>query len=197
MAKEKIAEQNHKEQKKIQPAELNKEESNKPNQKSDAEELAEIKDLLLRTQANFENYRKQMQKRMEEMQELAAKDIILSVLPLFDNLELALKHVDAQNPDDFIKGVTLISTQFNAFLEQQEITTIPTIGNTFDPFLHEAILKAPSGKTENTILEEYQKGFLMCGKVIRHAKVKVSAGKKEEIKDTEKKDSPKKPLKTE
>lgn len=158
-------------------------------QKSEEQQMEELKDLLLRTQANFENYRKQMQKRVEEMQEIAAKEIILSVLPLFDNLELALKHVDTKNPDDFIKGVALISTQFNAFLEQKGIAIIPTVGETFDPFLHEVILKAPSENPENTILEEYQKGFFMHGKVIRHAKVKVSAGKKEEIKEIKEEDS--------
>lgn len=158
-------------------------------QKSEEQQMEELKDLLLRTQANFENYRKQMQKRVEEMQEIAAKEIILSVLPLFDNLELALKHVDTKNPDDFIKGVALISTQFNAFLEQKGIAIIPTVGETFDPFLHEVILKGPSEKPENTILEEYQKGFFMCGKVIRHAKVKVSAGKKEETKEIKEEDS--------
>lgn len=138
----------------------------------------DLKDLLLRTQANFENYRKQAQKRMEEMQEMAARDCIVGVLPIFDNIDLALKHIDATNPENFIKGVTLISTQFMTFLEQNGVTTIPTLGAKFDPFLHEAILKVTSDESENTILEEYQRGFMLHGKVIRHAKVKVSAGAK-------------------
>ncbi|MBI2102484.1 nucleotide exchange factor GrpE [Candidatus Woesearchaeota archaeon] len=145
--------------------------------------LDELKDLLLRTQANFENYRKQAQKRLEEMQEMAARDSILGVLPIFDTLDLALKHVDMEHPENFIKGVTLISTQFNTFLEQNGVAVVPTVGGRFDPFLHEAILKIPSEAPENTILEEYQRGFLLHGKVIRHAKVKVSAGRNVEKKE--------------
>ena len=135
-----------------------------------------LKDLLLRTQASFENYRKQMQKRLDEMQQMAARDVILQVLPLLDNLELALKNANAANPQDFIHGVELILGQVGAFLEQRGVTPMITVGQKFDPFLHEALLRVPSDQPENIILEEFQRGFTLHGKVIRHAKVKISAG---------------------
>ena len=138
-----------------------------------------LKDLLLRTQASFENYRKQMQKRLDEMQQMAARDVILQVLPLLDNLELALKNANAANPQDFIHGVELILGQAGAFLEQRGVTPMITVGQKFDPFLHEALLRVPSDQPENIILEEFQRGFTLHGKVIRHAKVKISKLKKE------------------
>ncbi|MBI4152346.1 nucleotide exchange factor GrpE [Candidatus Woesearchaeota archaeon] len=162
----------------LQP-ELDKLESDKLEQ-DPLQTLEGVKDLLLRTQANFENYRKQVQKRMEEMQEVAARDVLLGVLPLFDNLNLALNHFDQDHPADFMKGITLISTQFAAFLEQLGVTVIPAVGEKFDPFLHEAILKTPSDQPEQIILEEYLRGFRLHGKIIRHAKVRISAGRKEE-----------------
>lgn len=134
-----------------------------------------LKDLLLRTQANFENYRKQSQKRLEELQQMAARDVLVQLLPVIDNLALALKNVDPAHLEDFVKGVTLISDQFTTLLEELAVHRIPTEGK-FDPFLHEAIMKVPSDKPENIILEEFQRGFTLNGKVIRHAKVKVSAG---------------------
>ncbi len=134
-----------------------------------------LKDLLLRTQANFENYRKQTQKRMEELQQMASRDVLMRVLPVIDNLELALKNVNPAHLEDFVKGVTLISDQFTKLLDELGVHRIATEGK-FDPFLHEAIMKAPSDKAENIILEEFQRGFTLNGKVIRHAKVKVSAG---------------------
>ncbi len=134
-----------------------------------------LKDLLLRTQANFENYRKQSQKRLEELQQMAARDVLVQLLPVIDNLELALKNANPAHLGDFVKGVTLISNQFTALLEELGVHRISTEGK-FDPFLHEAIMKVPSDKPENIILEEFQRGFTLNGKVIRHAKVKVSAG---------------------
>ncbi len=134
-----------------------------------------LKDLLLRTQANFENYRKQTQKRIEEIQQMAARDVLVQLLPVIDNLELALKNANPAHLADFVKGVTLISNQFTTLLGELAVHPIPTQGK-FDPSLHEAIMKAPSDKSENVILEEFQRGFTLHGKVIRHAKVKVSAG---------------------
>ena len=85
-------------------AEKKKEEKNKVSEKKSKDaELQEIKELLQRTQANFENYRKQTEQRNEEIKEFATKDIILQVLPILDNFELALKNVDHEDHDNFIK----------------------------------------------------------------------------------------------
>jgi molecular chaperone GrpE len=138
-------------------------------------QLAEMKDLLQRTQASFENFRKQSDKRMQEMQEMAAKDVILELLPVVDNFELALKNKDG---DGFVKGIELIYAQLNTLLEDNKVKAILTVGEEFDPHLHEALMKVPSDKAENIVVEEFQKGFVLGDKVIRCAKVKISAGDK-------------------
>ncbi len=138
--------------------------------------LQEMTELAKRTQANFENYRKQMEKRVEELRETAAKNTILQLLPIIDNLELALKNVHEQT--DFVKGVELIYSQLFGILEAQGLEVISTEKAAFDPYYHEALLKVESELPENTILEEFQKGYTLKGQVLRHARVKISAGRK-------------------
>jgi molecular chaperone GrpE len=157
-------------------------------------EYLELKDLLQRTQANFENYRKQAEKRMEDFQKLSSRDIILQLLPLLDNFELALKNCrcplqkntlerntsekDSSLSSEFLKGMELIYSQFYGFLENNGIHPIISEGSKFDPRLHEALLKVPSDYPENTVVEELQKGFTLNGNLIRPARVKISLGKK-------------------
>tara|TARA_Y100000310_G_C20615064_1_gene780191 strand:- start:866 stop:1333 length:468 start_codon:yes stop_codon:yes gene_type:complete len=145
-------------------------------QKKQKKEQVDYKDLLQRTQANFENYRKQQEKRIIDIREMAAKDIVLQVLPIIDNLELALKNNTCENTD-FVEGIELIYSQFHSLLENNHLKTIETKNKMFDPFYHEALMKVDSELPENTIVEELQKGFTLHDKVIRHTKVKISNGK--------------------
>jgi len=138
--------------------------------------LQVMTELAQRTQANFENYRKQTEKRVDDIRETAAKNIILHVLPIIDNLELALKNVHEHT--EFVKGIELIYSQLFSIMEAQGVEIISTEKATFDPYFHEALLKVESDLPENTILEEFQKGYLFKGQVLRHAKVKISAGSK-------------------
>ena len=135
----------------------------------------ELTELLQRKQAEFENYRKQQEKRIEEIRESANKNLIIQLLPLLDNFELALKNCQS-NQKEFIKGVELIYSQLFTVLENNGIKPMETENKDFDPYFHEALMKIDSKKPENTIIEELQKGFLLKDKVIRHAKVKVSSG---------------------
>ena len=140
-----------------------------------------IKELLQRKQAELENYRKQVEKRFIEAKEFATKDIILQLLPILDNLDLALK--SNTHTSEFVKGVELIYSQFFSVLENNGVRPIDSLKNEFDPYLHEALMKVDSEEPENTIVEELQKGFMLNDKVIRHTKVKVSSGKKPENKN--------------
>ncbi len=149
------------------------------------DEKAELIDLLQRTQANYENYRKQVEKRMEEIKALAGKEVILQILPVMDNFELALKNCNGRIHDiydkefkEFMKGIQLIYSQLLAVLEKNGIQPILTEKIMFNPYEHEALMKVESEFPENTVLEEFQKGFTLNGKVIRHAKVKLSSGVK-------------------
>lgn len=152
--------------------------------KEQLDPLLEMTELAKRTQANFENYRKQAEKRIEEMREMAAQGIVLQLLPIIDNLELALKNV--QDQSDFVKGVELIYSQLFGILEAQGVEVIVTENAKFNPYYHEALLKVEAELPENTILEEFQKGYLLKGQVLRHARVKISAGTKNQVQPKEK-----------
>lgn len=145
-----------------------------------AAEFNELKELLQRTQANFENFRKQSEKRIAEIREMATKNIILQLLPIIDNFQLALKN--SKDEAGFKEGVELIYTQLSSLLESNKVEAIKTEGDKFDPYLHEALLKVDSDQPEGLIIEELQKGFTLNGEVIRHARVKISSGPK--IKET-------------
>lgn len=146
--------------------------------------LLEMTDLLKRTQANFENYRKQVEKRVEDIKQGAARDVMLGLLPIVDHLELALKHqqelsgVKADDPQGFVHGIELIYAQLQGLLEQHGVKAMESVGKKFDPYLHEPLMKVPSELPEGIIIEEFQRGYMLQGQVIRHAKVKVSAGNK-------------------
>ena len=135
--------------------------------------ILEMKELLQRTQANFENYRKQTEKRIVDIRTMAARDVIVQVLPVLDNFELALKSND-NHTSEFTKGVELIYSQLFSVLENNGVKLVDK--KEFDPYYHEALMKIDSKLPENTIVEELQKGFILNDKVIRHAKVKVSSG---------------------
>lgn len=161
--------------------ELSKEiDGSEDNYESKQKELDEMKDLLLRTQANFDNFRKQSEKRAEEERKMVAKTLILDILPVMDNFELALKNVDTttNNIEDFLKGVELIYSQLFSVLRDYGITVVESEGKEFDPIIHEALIKVESNLPENFVVEEFQKGYMLNGKIIRTAKVKVSSGKK-------------------
>lgn len=151
----------------------------KPSDNSD--KVAELTDLLKRTQANFENYRKQTEKRVAELKDIAAQDMLRQFLQVADTLHLALKHAQ-EHPqvEDLLEGMTLLAGQMEVLLKEWGVERLSTEGQKFDPYLHEAMMKMPSDKPENIILSEVQQGFTIHDRVLRHAKVVVSAGKKSE-----------------
>ena len=138
-------------------------------------EEVDYKDLLVRTQANFENYRKQSEKRIEDIREMASRNVVLQLLPLLDNFELALKQSNA-NAQDLREGVELIHGQLKSLLESNHVKSVDEINRQFDPYLHEALIKVSSKEPEGFILETLQKGYTLNGKLVRPARVKISAG---------------------
>ncbi len=152
------------------------------------EKIQELTDLLQRTQANMENYRKQAEKRMEDMQLWAGKQLLLQLLPIIDEFELALKKYDARHVSpEFVKGIELIYAHLIGFLETQGVQPLAVEGEQFDPYQHEALLKVASEAQENTIIEEFQKGYVLHGQVLRHARVKLSAGRKKRAEEEQRK----------
>lgn len=141
------------------------------------DEVSELKDLLLRTQADFENYRKQTERRVDDMKKIAAKNILLQLLSVVDNLDLALRaHQSDETKHPLLEGVELIHAQLQNLLLNNGLVPIEALGKPYDPYAHEALMKVPNDAKENTVIEVYQQGYILNGLVLRHAKVKISSG---------------------
>ncbi len=144
----------------------------KHEKKSDREIIAELTDTLQRLQAEFENYKKRFEKERQEFMKYANAELISELLPLLDSFELALKN--AADNEKFIKGIEMIFAQFYSALEKKGLRPISALGQKFDPYKHEVLLREKSEKDDDIVLQELQKGYMLNDKVLRHTKVKVS-----------------------
>ncbi len=137
-----------------------------------SQKIEELTDTLKRLQAEFENYKKWSSKEKTDFIKYAHADMIEKVLPVLDSFEIALKNTS--DKEKFIDGMKRIYAQFHTTLNAEGLRPIKAIGEKFDPYRHEVLMKEESDKPEETILEEFQKGYMLNDKVLRHSKVKVS-----------------------
>lgn len=148
---------------------------NKEDEKNKQDEkdikIAELTDLVKRTQAEFINYKNRTEKENKQMFEYSSFDFVKKMLPVLDSFELALKNAPESG---FKKGVEMVYAQLLDVLKQEGVRSIDCVGKKFDPYYHEVMLKEKSDKAEDTVLEEFQKGFMMKERVLRYSKVKVS-----------------------
>ncbi len=146
---------------------------------------------FLRLQAEFDNYRKFMEKAMSDGQKRAGERMACEVLEVLDNLERALT---AKGEDDSLReGVQMVYAQMYDVLGRWGVSELEAQGCEFDPYLHEAVERVEDSDEPNgTIVKVYQKGFSLNSNVIRHARVAVAAGEDEEESDEtpEEKDAP-------
>ncbi|HJO55329.1 MAG TPA: nucleotide exchange factor GrpE [Candidatus Scalindua sp.] len=133
-------------------------------------------DQLLRTKAEFMNYQKRMVKESESTSQFAVQNLILDFLPELDNFDRALKLADtSKDIDKFVEGIKLIEEQLFKVLGKYGVESIETVGKAFDPNLHEAVMEEENNEMpHHTIIDEFQRGFLLKKRVIRPSKVKVS-----------------------
>ena len=138
-------------------------------------ELLQLKDKYLRTLAEYENFRKRSEKEKAQMFELGAKSIIEALLPVVDNFERALGHVQEEEKDSpFVKGIEGIYKQIQKMFADCNIQEIEALGKKFDPALHNAVMTEEEGDAEeDTITQDLQKGYTYRGNVVRHSMVKV------------------------
>jgi len=94
------------------------------------------------------------------------------MLPVLDSFEIALKNTS--DKDKFIEGMKIVYAQLHSMLEAEGLKPIKATGEKFDPYKHDVLMKEESDKPEETILEEFQKGYMINDKVLRHSKVKIS-----------------------
>jgi molecular chaperone GrpE len=147
-------------------------------------ENAELKNQLARRQADFENYRKRMDRERNETYNRVVADIAAKLLPVSDNLKRALEaeaSVEAAESDEFrhfLSGVDLIWKQLNGVLEALGVKPIPAVGELFDPHVHEAVVTEATDEYEpDTVIQEIVAGYRLGDKLIRPALVKVATRK--------------------
>ncbi len=140
-------------------------------------EKEEYLDKLKRSMAEFDNYKKRTQKEKEATFSLATAETVGAFLPLIDNLErfLAAAESDGDNAKAFIDGIGGILKQANGILSDLGVTPIPSVGEAFDPNVHNAVSHIESDEFgENTVSCEFQKGYMLGERVIRHSMVQVA-----------------------
>jgi molecular chaperone GrpE len=150
-------------------------------------EAKENYDRLLRTAADFENYKKRATREKEDWTKFANEDLIRAILPFIDNLERAVNH--AQKIADtgvLVKGVQLTLQQLLQALNKFGLSSFESVGKPFDPTMHEAMLVVETDKHEpNQVVEEFQKGYLLNDRLLRPATVSVSKPPEKEVRTSE------------
>jgi molecular chaperone GrpE len=127
-----------------------------------------------RAKADFINHKREELERMQELIKYAEEEMVLKVLALADDFEIAENSLPVEEKErDSVKGFLQIKRRIQELLKNSSVEEIKSVGEKFDPNLHEAV-ELVEGKESGTIIEELQKGYLMSGKVIRPSKVKVS-----------------------
>lgn len=139
------------------------------------EKIEELNDRLIRTMAEFDNFRKRSEREKTQMFEIGAKDIIEKILPVIDNFERGLTAVTEEEKESaFVQGIEKIYKQLVTTLESAGVKTIDAVGKEFDPNFHNAVMHAEDEELgANIVAEEFQKGYMYRDTVVRHSMVKV------------------------
>ena len=141
------------------------------------EETAKYKDQYVRLYAEFENARKRMEREKQDFIRYANEELIVEFLTILDNLERSVESARTNHQDytAFVKGIELVMAHIHDMLKKNGVKPIEAKGKMFDPHSHEVLMQEESDKYEDgLVLEEFQKGYFLGGKVVRTAKVKVA-----------------------
>ena len=156
------------------PAEADTEEGSFAQLQTD---LERFRDLALRSQADFDNYRKRSAREKEDAVKYANSSLLERLIPIIDSFELGLAHAGSLENSPIVAGMSMVGRQFNDFLAEFGVTPIDATGQTFDPNIHEAIAhehnpQIPEGK----VIRQVRKGFKLKDRLLRPANVIVSRG---------------------
>ncbi|MEO8521606.1 MAG: nucleotide exchange factor GrpE [Acidobacteriota bacterium] len=138
----------------------------------------EYYDLLLRKQAEFDNYRKRVERERQTLADAAAAGMLEELLPLMDDLERALK-ADAvgESAEAYRRGVEIIHRQLGEILRKRGVRAIEVLGVDFDPYYHQAVAHEPAdGRRDGEIIEEFRRGYMLGDRLLRASMVKVAKG---------------------
>ena len=139
----------------------------------------ELEERLIRLQAEFENYKKRAARESEMIRERASAQAMLKLLPVVDDFDMAIAHIDKSPHKEFKRGIELIYSKMLDTLKREGVEEMKCLGTSFDPYKHDA-LRAGAGD-EGRIIEVIQKGYTLKGNVLRHAKVVVGKGKEADM----------------
>jgi molecular chaperone GrpE len=144
-------------------------------------ERDELKDQLLRKAADFENMRRRHQKEREEQSKFAGEKVLKDVVPLLDDLDRALEHVSGVEQTGMttglLTGIQMVHRRFLQTMEKHGVKVIESVGQPFDPHLHEAISQREDATvSRNTVVQEFQKAYTLNDRLLRPAMVVVSTG---------------------
>ncbi len=148
--------------------------SKKPTLADLQQQIGELTEALQRERADVTNVRRQHEEQLASLKDMVKSTIVRQLLPVIDNFERSLKHVPKNLTDnDYVKGVQGVVKQFEDSLSQMGVERIKTVGQVFNPLLHEAVgMEEGDGEIE-VVCEELQSGYKVGEDVIRHAMVKV------------------------
>ncbi len=140
------------------------------------QEVERLQDRLLRAHAEFENYKKRMAREKAEFVKFTREGLILEFLPVLDNLERAIASARAkEGSTPLLEGIEMIARLFRSVLEKAGVKPMDAVGQPFDPGYHQAVAQVESSQEDaNLVVEEIQRGYLIEGRVLRPAMVKVS-----------------------
>ncbi len=181
MSEEVTVEEAREEKEEKKPEELLKEKD---------EKIKELEDKLIRMVAEMEHLKRQFKKEKEEFQRYCHEEIVKAIIPAIDNLERAITHADDESNFKALKeGIEITLKMLLKSLEKFGVKPIESKGQRFDPYYHEAMAQVETDEHEpGTVVEEYQKGYMIRDRLLRPALVCVakSKEKKEEVKDGKK-----------
>ena len=137
---------------------------------------AQLDDLRKRNLAEFENFRKRTEKEKSTMFDMGAKSVVEKLLPIIDNFERGFAGLsEEQMSDPFVSGMDMVYKQLVKALADMGVEPIEAVGKPFDPNLHNAVMHVEDENLgENTVAQEFQKGYIYHGSVVRHSMVQVA-----------------------
>ena len=139
-----------------------------------AEESKRISEKNIRLLAEFDNYKRRTQEDRSKLLKYAGEGLAKAILPILDDFHRTLETDGKTKARTILEGVELIMSKLDKTLEEQGIVVFDSVGQDFDPELHEALISEKSDKGDNVILREFEKGYKYNDKILRHAKVVVS-----------------------
>ena len=160
-------------QKKLAVVEAQLEESFKRARET-GDRLKETHDRLLRTAAEFDNFKKRAVKEKEDVQRFGIERLLKDFLPVMDNLERALDHAEQHDLAQVIEGVRLVQKLFETTLAKHGVVGFSALGKTFDPGVHEALMQQESDEPAGTVVSEMAKGYKLNDRLVRPAAVVVA-----------------------